>query len=392
MVAKTGVNYDLIIAGSGFAGGTIANLAARSGKRVLLLEKRGHIAGNMYDEKNEIGIMIQKYGIHSFHTDRRDVYDFISSIGEWEPFTLRARVLIGDKLTPSPFNFQTIDDYYDGGKADAIKERLLSYYGRVEKVTIVELLNCPDPLIKEYADFLFEQDYRPYTAKQWGIDPKDLDISVLKRVPVRLSYTDRYFDDTWQLLPKGGFTAFFEKMLLSDKIDIRLNTDILNLIELKDNGEIFFDGEKITVPVVYTGAPDELFRLKHGSLPYRSLRFEYKTLDTDSYQPTPGVAYPFAEGYTRIIEFSKIPLQKTNGRTTIAVEYPIPYEPGIRKEPYYPILTQDSSRIYQMYLNEAEKYPQLYLCGRLADFKYYNMDDVIKRALKVFNEIRFDAR
>jgi UDP-galactopyranose mutase len=181
-------------------------------------------------------------------------------------------------------------------------------------------------------------------------------------------------------------------MLLSDKIDIRLNTDILNLIELKDNGEIFFDGEKITVPVVYTGAPDELFRLKHGSLPYRSLRFEYKTLDTDSYQPTPGVAYPFAEGYTRIIEFSKIPLQKTNGRTTIAVEYPIPYEPGIRKEPYYPILTQDSSRIYQMYLNEAEKYPQLYLCGRLADFKYYNMDDVIKRALKVFNEIRFDAR
>jgi UDP-galactopyranose mutase len=133
MVAKTGVNYDLIIAGSGFAGGTIANLAARSGKRVLLLEKRGHIAGNMYDEKNEIGIMIQKYGIHSFHTDRRDVYDFISSIGEWEPFTLRARVLIGDKLTPSPFNFQTIDDYYDGGKADAIKERLLSYYGRVER-------------------------------------------------------------------------------------------------------------------------------------------------------------------------------------------------------------------------------------------------------------------
>lgn len=382
------MNYDLVIAGCGFAGSTIAYLAAQQGKRVLIYEKRGHIAGNMYDEVNGAGILVQKYGPHSFHTNRKEVYDFITSIGEWYEYILRARVLIDDKYTPSPFNFKTIDDYYDDKKAGILKKHLLEYYNNAEKVTIVEMLECSDSIIKEYAEFLFEKDYRPYTSKQWGINPKDLDISVLKRVPVRLTYVDRYFDDKWQVMPKGSFTEFFKKMLDSKNIDIKLNCDILEHLKLNgSNGSIFLDGEKLNVPLVYTGAVDELFNLKYKRLPYRSLYFDLKTLDIESYQETSGVAYPMAEGYTRITEYTKIPIQNVKGKTTIAVEYPVFYGSENGKEAYYPILTEDSQRIYKKYKEEVEKYSKLFLCGRLADFKYYNMDDVIIRAFDVFKNL-----
>ncbi len=382
------MNYDLTIVGCGFAGSTIAYLAAQQGKRVLIYEKRAHIAGNMYDEVNDAGILVQKYGPHSFHTSKKEAYDFITSIGEWYTYILKARVLIDDKYTPSPFNFKTIDDFYDKEKAEILKKHLLEYYNNAEKVTIVEMLESSDPAIKEYAEFLFEKDYRPYTSKQWGINPKDLDISVLKRVPVRLTYVDRYFDDEWQVMPKGSFTEFFEKMLDNKNIDIKLNCDILKHLKLNEsNGSKFIDGEESSVPLVYTGALDELFNLKYGKLPYRSLYFDFKTLDINSYQETSGVAYPMAEGYTRITEYTKIPLQNVKGKTTIAVEYPVPYGSEKGKEPYYPILTEDSQRIYKKYEEEVKKYPQLYLCGRLADFKYYNMDDVVIRAFDVFKNI-----
>lgn len=382
------LNYDLIVVGSGFSGATIAYCAAQEGKKVLVLERRSHIAGNMYDYYDEHGILVQKYGPHSFHTDKKEVYDFITSIGSWYEYILRARVEIEGKLTPSPFNLKTIDDFFEEAEAKQIKERLKMYYGDMKKTTIVDMLTSEDAVIKKYADFLFEKDYRPYTSKQWGIKPEELDISILKRVPVRLDYTDGYFDDKWQCMPEKGFTSFFETMLRNDNIDVKLNYDALEHIDLDENNKkIYLDKEPINIPIVYTGAIDEFFKHKYGILPYRSLKFEYKTLEKDSFQETSGVAYPMAEGYTRITEFKKIPAQNIPGKTTIAIEYPVEYGSKNGQEAYYPILTEESQRMHKLYMQEAEQYKNLYLCGRLADFKYYNMDDAILRAKDVYKDI-----
>lgn len=381
------MKHDIIIAGCGFAGATIACLAAQKGKRVLIVEKRNHIAGNMYDYIDDAGILVQKYGPHSMHTDQEDVYQFISSIGKWNPHILKARVMIDGQYTPSPFNFKTIDQYYSKEKAGKLKRRLRECYHGAKKAAIVELLSCTDPLIREYADFLFEKDYRPYTAKQWGIKPEDLDISVLKRVPVRLDYTDGYFDDKYQLMPEKSFTSFFEKMLESKNIEVRLNTDALNYIKITEDGTMEWEGYSMGIPFVYTGPLDELFGLKFGRLPYRSLWFDLQTHNIDSYQETSGVAYPMAEGYTRITEYKKLPIQDVPGRTTIAVEYPTVYGSPKGQEPYYPVLTKESQNMYQEYEMCAKKVKQLYPCGRLAEFKYYNMDQVIKQAMDVYKKI-----
>jgi UDP-galactopyranose mutase len=367
------MKYDLIIAGTGFAGSTIAYQASRAGKRVLMLERRNHIAGNMYEEKDEHGILVQRYGPHSFHTNRKNVYDFLCQVGEWREYILRARVMIDEICTPSPFNFQTIDDFYGQQKAQALKEHLANYYHGEKKVAVVDMLECEDELIRNYAEFLFEKDYRPYTSKQWGIRPEELDISILKRVPVRLDYTDAYFDDTYQFMPQKSFTAIFKEMLNHPNIEVKLQEDINQHITFSDtDATIYYDDEKVTSPIVYTGPLDELFACKYGKLPYRSLHFDYQTYQMDSYQETPGVAYPMAEGFTRITEFKKLTGQVCPGFTTVAVEYPAIYESKEGNEPYYPILTKESAISYEKYCKEAERYPQLYLCGRLAEFKYYN--------------------
>lgn len=382
------MNYDIIIAGCGFAGATIAYLAAQDGKNVLIVEKRNHIAGNMYDYVDDAGILVQKYGPHTLHTNSEKIYRFLSSISGWNPYILRARVMIDGQYTPSPFNFKTIDQYFPKEKGSRLKNRLLEYYPGLKSTAIVDLLECEDPSIREYARFLFEKDYRPYTAKQWGIKPEELDISVLKRVPVRLDYTDAYFDDKYQLMPEKSFTVFFEKMLESRNIEVMLNTDALDFAAFKDNGEMEWNGCLLEIPFVYTGPVDELFGLKFGKLPYRSLWFDWQTHDTDSYQETSGVAYPMAEGYTRITEYKKLPVQDVPGKTTIAVEYPADYGSPKGREPYYPVLTAESQKMYQRYLETARQINRLYLCGRLAEFKYYNMDQVIQQAMCIYEEIK----
>ena len=381
-------DYDLLVVGCGFTGGIIAYLAAnRLNKKVLIVDKRSHIAGNMYDELDEeTGILIQRYGPHSFHTESEEVYRLLCEIGEWEPFILRARVEVQGKNTPSPFNFKTVDDFFSPKEAHKIKTHLANSFSYRPKVTITEMMSSQDPIVREYAQFLYREDYCPYTAKQWGIKPDELDISVLQRVPVRLSYDDRYFDDRFQMQPKGGYTKFFKKMLLSSNIRMELNTDIREHLTLQDNGTILFDDAILKIPMVYTGALDELFECSFGKLPYRSLSFDYQTISVSDFQETPGVAYPFAEKYTRITEFSKLmPLPPKTGKTIIAYEYPVQYGNG--NEPYYPILTQESSKIYEKYCELAEKYPLLYYCGRLGDFKYYNMDNAILRAMEIFEKL-----
>lgn len=379
------MNYDLLVAGSGFAGAIIAYLAAKAGKRVLLYERRNHIAGNMYDEYVD-GVLVQRYGPHTLHTKRKEVMDLLQEIGEWEPYTLRARVMIQGKATPSPFNFKTIDDYWPPEKAERLKQHLQTAFPREEKVPILQLAQCEDSLVREYAQFLIDEDYRPYTAKQWGISPELLDVSVWNRVPVRLSYKDGYFDDIWECLPRGGYTWFFEKMLNSPLIELRLGEDILAHLDISSKTALW-DGKPLTVPLVYTGAIDELFGCKFGRLDYRSLRIEYETLEMESYQETSGVAHPKAKGFTRITEYTKLPVQTGLGRTVIAREYPVAYGNGA--EPYYPILTEETQRLAGQYRAQAEKVPGLYLCGRLAEFRYYNMDEVIWAAMGVARDLGF---
>lgn len=381
--------YDLIVVGSGFSGGIIAYLAAnRRKKRVLVLEQREHISGNMYDECDpETGILVQRYGPHSFHTDKKEVYDLVREIGEWEPYTLRGRVEIKGRVTPSPFNFQTVDTFFEPEKAMRIKKHLAEAYDYAPKATILELLNSTDETIREYAGFLFENDYRPYSAKQWGIPPEELDPLVLKRVPVRLTYADAYFDDRYQMMPQDGFTAFFCKMLDNPLIEIRTGVDARKHISAGEDGTLSFDGEPVSVPVIYTGALDEFFGCRFGKLPYRSLSFEYETLDMASYQENSSVAYPMAVGFTRITEFTKLPYQDGRGKTIIAREYPEVYGTERGRIPYYPILTTESEEIFDYYRKEAKKYKLFFPCGRLADFKYYNMDNAIERATGVYNEL-----
>lgn len=374
--------YSYIIAGSGLSGSVYARQMAEKGHRVLVLERRNHIGGNVYDEKDSNGILIHKYGPHIFHTNSDEVYQFITRFADWIPFKLKCEVEMLGKSTPSPFNFKTIDQFYSTEKAALLKDTLKAkYLGRVT-VTIVELLNDENQLIREYANFLFENDYSLYTAKQWGIKPSEIDISVLKRVPVRLDYESMYFTDKYECMPKEGYTSFVEKLMGHKNIDVRLNCDALDIISMSE-GSIQYGNLDVTddCKFVYTGPIDLLFDYCYGELPYRSLRFDYKSEAKDSFQNAPVVAYPQVPDFTRITEYKKLPVQDVKGKTSYAVEYPLTYNAGSESEPYYPIPTLQSADLYSKYKELSQQYKSLILCGRLAEYRYYNMDQAILSVL-----------
>ena len=376
--------FDFIIVGAGLSGSIIARELAERGKKILLLERRTHVAGNTYDYINETGILVQKYGPHIFHTNIPEVWTYIKKYGDWIEYHLECMVYMKGKYTPSPFNYKTIDDYYSIGEAEKIKAHIKFVYGNSPKVTIVEMLNSKDNVIKNYAQFLFDNDYSLYTAKQWGIKPSEIDVSVLRRVPVLLSYKTGYFDDKYQFMPKNGFSSVVKEILKHQNITIKTNSDALKNIKInKAESSVLYEGQQI--PIVWTGALDELFGYKYGKLPYRSLRFEFKTIDKDSYQDAPVVAYPQEKGFTRITEYKKLPFQNIKGKTTIVYEYPLSVGSG--QEPYYPIPTEQSQKQYQRYKNDAKRIKNLFLCGRLAEYKYYNMDQVVNRSLQVSKTI-----
>lgn len=374
--------YSYVIAGSGLSGSVYARQMAEKGHKVLVLERRNHIGGNVYDEKDSNGILIHKYGPHIFHTNSDEVYQFITRFAEWVPFKLKCEVEMLGKSTPSPFNFKTIDQFYPTEKAALLKDTLKAKYPDRVTVTIVELLNDENELIREYANFLFENDYSLYTAKQWGIKPSEIDISVLKRVPVRLDYESMYFTDKYECMPKEGYTSFVEKLLSHENIDVQINVDALEKITLS-NGKIQYGNLDVTedCEFVYTGPIDRLFGYCYGELPYRSLRFEYKTEAKDSFQNAPVVAYPQVPDFTRITEYRKLPVQDVKGKTSYAVEYPLSYKAGSESEPYYPIPTEQSAVLYAKYKEQSRNYINLVLCGRLAEYKYYNMDQAILSVL-----------
>lgn len=373
---------DALVIGSGLTGSVVARfLAEELNKKVVIWERRNHIGGNMYDYYDEHNILVHRYGPHIFHTNNKKIYDFICRFAKWKKYKLTYMAYINGKFTPTPFNFKTIDDYFTENEAADLKGRIKKVFAGRDTATVLEVLNCSDEKIRAYAQFLFDNDYSLYTAKQWGVPASEIDPSVLKRVPLRFSYDVGYFDDKYQVMPVATYTEFFKNLLNHPNIKVETGVEALEHLKIKET-QILIEGKAPNIPVIYTGALDELFGLSEGKLPYRSLRFEWKYENIDSKQDAPVVAYPQAEGFTRITEYKKLPVQNVKG-TTYAVEYPLTYNENEKMEPYYPVLTESSQNIYKKYLEKAKAVNNLYCAGRLADFKYYNMDQALERALNL---------
>lgn len=377
---------DVLVVGCGLTGSVISRyLAENLNKKVIIWDRRSHIGGNMYDYYDEHGILVHRYGPHIFHTEKKEIYDYICQYNKWDYFKLTYMAEMNGKFTPTPFNYQTIDDYYSKEEAADLKRRLKDIFGDRKTATVVEVLNCSDEKVRGYAKFLFDNDYSLYTAKQWGVPASEVDPSILKRVPLRFSYDTGYFDDEYQVMPATTYTDFFKNLLDHPNIEVKLGIEALEHLTIQSD-ELLIDGVKAEIPVVYTGALDELFGLTEGKLPYRSLRFEWKYEDIDSKQDAPVVAYPQEKEFTRITEYKKLPIQNVKG-TTYAIEYPLQYDETSNMEPYYPVLTEDSQKMYKKYLEKAKRVDNLYCAGRLADFKYYNMDQALERALGLCKQL-----
>jgi len=382
--------YDAIVIGSGFAGATVAErLANELSKKVLVIEKRNHIGGNMYDYIDETGVITHKYGPHLFHTNLDEVYEYITKFGSWFNYEHKVLGKVKDKLVPIPFNLTSIEECFDEEKSEKIKSILTNEFGLEKKIPILELRKHHDKDINELAEFIYENVFLYYTMKQWGQTPDEIDPSVTNRVPVFISRDDRYFQDKYQIMPKGGYTKIFENMLNNDNINVRLSTDAKDVLKL-ENGKIYFEGEEYNGLVFYTGAIDELFDYKYGELPYRTLSFDFETLNQEFYQPVGTVNYPTKEDkFTRITEYKHMTDDEIKSDKTIIMrEYPQAYQKDTGMIPYYPINNEDNDTLYNQYLEETKKYNNLYMLGRLAQYKYYNMDLIINDSLQLFEKIK----
>jgi len=378
--------FNYIIIGSGFAGSVIAERIANVlNKKVLVIEKRTHIGGNCYDYMNEEGIIIHKYGPHLFHTDNKEVFDYLSNFTEWQLYQHKVLAFIDGKKVPIPFNLNTLYEVLPLSLAKKLEDKLLEKYQYNTKFPILELLKEKDSDLKLLVNYIYEKIFKNYTAKQWGLRPEDIDPEVTSRVPVSISKDNRYFTDKYQSIPKDGYTKIFERMLCSTNIKIMLNTDYKEVINIDiENKKIYFLEQEFKGKLIFTGMIDELFSFKYGYLPYRSLDLVFETLNQEYYQEAATVNYPNDYDFTRITEFKHIHPVETK-KTTILKEYPKSYDP-LTDIAYYPFFTSDNMKLYLRYKEEADIFKDLILVGRLAEYRYYDMDDVIKRALEVFEE------
>lgn len=377
--------YDCIIVGCGCAGATVARVLADSGKKVLILEKRSHIGGNCYDLNDENGILIHLYGPHIFHTNKKNVFDFLSRFTKWYDYSHEVLANIHGELVPVPFNLNTLEIAFPD-KAAELTAKLINKYGEDSRVPILNLMNDDDEDIKAIAQYVYENIFLKYTMKQWGQKPEEVDSSVTARVPVLISKDNRYFQDTYQGMPLDGYTTMFENMLNHNNITVKLSCDAATLITLND-GITYYEGQPFDGPVVYTGQADELFKYSYGTLPYRTLDFVFESYDKEFYQPNGVVNYTVSEDFTRITEFKYLTGQVNPDKTTIVKEYSKAYEKDSDQIPYYAILNPKNLEQYDKYATEAAKYPNLTLLGRLAEYKYYNIDAIIDKALIVAENI-----
>ncbi len=359
--------FDYLIVGAGFAGCVMAErLASGSGKKVLLIDRRTHIGGNAYDHYNSAGVLVHKYGPHIFHTNADEVWSYLSRFTEWRPYEHRVRASVDGQLLPIPINLDTINGLYGLNLSSfEVKEFLEKLAEPRDPIRTSE-----DVVISKVGRELYEKFFRNYTRKQWGMDPSQLDSSVIARVPTRTNRDDRYFTDTYQAMPLYGYTRMFENVLDHPKIKIMLNADYRDIESYIPYREIIF-----TSPI------DEFFDYKFGKLPYRSLRFHFETHNVPTFQPAPVVNYPNHQPYTRITEFKYLTGQQ-HEKTTIVYEYPC--EDG---DPYYPVPKPENAEIYKKYQALARMTPNVHFVGRLATYKYYNMDQVIGQALTLYAKL-----
>lgn len=382
---------SIIVIGSGFSGSILARkIAEELDRPVTVVEKRTHVGGNMYDEYDEHGILIQRYCPHFLNTNKFSIIEFLQQYSELFPHNTKLLSFIDGNYIRLPFNFLTVQQLVGPKAAESLLAKLRKEFVGRDRVPVLELCNHPDEEISGYGMLLFEKAYRTYTSKMWGLQPEQIDKYVLDRVPMAMNYDERYLNKDFQYLPVNGFTRLFEQMLNHPNIRVELNTDALNHLELKDDGTICYDGEAADC-VIYTGPIDELFGCKYERLPYRSLDIRYRYFDNPSVLPREIVSYPQAPGYTRSTEYRKIMLHDNDAKgSVVATEYPLDYDPAAEKGniPYYPVVTEESNARYRLYLQEAARYKGLFLCGRLAEFKYYNMDVCIEHALEYFENIR----
>jgi len=357
------MKYDYLIVGAGFAGSVMAErLASQFNKKVLLVEKRNHIGGNAYDEYDEHGILVHRYGPHIFHTNSKEVFDYLSKFTEWRFYEHKVLANHQGELFPIPINRITINKFFDCNfkTEDEVKSFLST---RAEKR--FPILNSEDIIINQVGRELFEAFFKNYTKKQWNLFPNDLSPSVCGRIPVRFNDDCRYFSDKYQFMPKDGYTKMFEKMLAHKNIEIALNTDYKNII---DNAK--FD------KMIYTGPIDTFFDFMHGELPYRSIKFEWEHLNSERKQNVAVVNYvDEKELFTRVTEYKHITGQNAL-TTTTSYEYA-----QLTGEPYYPIPTSENHKKFLQYKHESQKFRNTIFCGRLSEYQYFNMDQVVANSL-----------
>ena len=378
--------FDSVIIGAGVAGCVAARNLAESGRKVLVLEQRDHIGGNCYDEKDEHGILIHKYGPHIFHTKEQKAYDYLSRFTDWYAFGHEVVANVHGKLIPVPFNLNTLHMVYEQEKADALEKKLIDAFGLESRVPILKLREHEDPEIREIADYVYENIFLHYTMKQWGQTPEQIDPAVTGRVPVLISHDNRYFQEPWQGMPLHGYTLMFEKMLDHENITVEIGVDARSRVTFSE-GSVSLDGQAFTGDVIYTGPLDELFDCRFGRLPYRSLRFDFEYYDKPDYQGHSVVNYTVSEDFTRITEFKYLTGQQAEG-TTIVKEYPFAYTGAEGEIPYYSIANEANQKLYEQYRGLVEHIPNVWLLGRLAEYKYYNIDAMVLKALELTDKIK----
>jgi UDP-galactopyranose mutase len=360
--------FDVLVVGAGFAGSVLAErLASQMGLRVLVCDKRPHIGGNAHDRYDDAGLLVHPYGPHIFHTNSAEVFDYLSRFTEWRPYQHRVLASVDGQLLPMPINLDTVNRLY-GMSLTALEMEgfLASMAEKLESVRTSE-----DMVVSKVGRDLYNKFFRNYTRKQWGLDPSELDASVTARVPTRCNRDDRYFTDTYQAMPRAGYTRMFERMLAHPNIKLMLNTDYREIEQL--------------IPwrhMIYTGPIDAYFNYRHGRLPYRSLRFEHVTLPQEHFQPVGTVNFPNDYAYTRTTEFKHLTGQQ-HAQTSVVYEFPC--DEG---DPYYPVPRPQNAELYRLYQAEAEQLPHVSFVGRLATYKYYNMDQVVAQALTTFKKLK----
>ncbi|GAX44194.1 UDP-galactopyranose mutase [Tolypothrix sp. NIES-4075] len=369
------MKFDWLIVGAGYSGCVLAErIANQLGQRVLILDQRDHIGGNAYDYYNEHGILVHKYGPHIFHTKSKKIWDYLSQFTEWRHYYHHVLGVVEGKKVPIPFNLNSLYALFPPSYAQKLEEQLLENFGFGVKVPILKLRESASGDLEFLANYIYEKVFLHYTTKQWGLKPEELDRGVTGRVPVYISRDDRYFQDPYQAMPKYGYTEMFRRMLAHPNIKILLQTDYREVIN-----DIKFNR------MVYTGPIDTFFDYMYGELPYRSLRFQFETLDQECYQEVGTVNYPNDYDITRITE-QKYLSGQTSPKTTLVMEYPQAYVPG-KNDPYYPILHEENRERYDLYLKEAQKLNgAVIFAGRLAEYKYYDMDQAALRALSLFEK------